>query len=208
MRIVSGVVAALLIYLFLANQEVIVGRRIVFADEVQTVLLPLLVLAYSAAGVARLVALPPLLVVVADVLFASLLFHGYPQLYAAYVSVRVPFAALTAAVAASSLQLTNKPVQAVLSTAALLVAGFASYSLFEGLEPLLGFSLSLPSFALFAILAATSLASAFEGEVFEWIRSERAFLISLLVLFTAYELAKPYLANRPGFLDFAEWFIV
>lgn len=216
-KLISGLGLAFAIYFFLLNQERLFGEVFVVADEMQRAALLTLIVAYSALASVerlnpfRLVLVPFILIVSSDITFNSLLSHGYPQYFVVYQSVRGYIAIFSGSFAFSYIRFTDKPLyQSLISTTSLGIAGLSSYYLFSYLSEVFGLpSLALPSLALFLILAVTALSTAFEGEVFQWIRSERTFLMLVLFILTFYTLAiKPQLSERPGIADFIEWSIV
>lgn len=216
-KLLFGLVLAFTLYFFLLNQEMLLGDVLVVADEMQRTILLTLIVAYSALASIerlnpfRLVLIPFVLIVSLDITFNSLLSHGYPQYFVVYQSVRGYVAIFSGSLAFSYTRFTDKPLyQTLISVASLVVAGLSSYYLFSYLSEIFGLpSLAIPSLALFLILAVTALSTAFEGEIFEWIRSERSFLILILFVLTFYSLAiKPELSDKPGIADFIEWMII
>ncbi|MBO8178980.1 MAG: hypothetical protein H0Z19_00635 [Archaeoglobus sp.] len=216
-KLLSGLVIAFSLYFFLLNQERLLGGVFVVADETQRAILLTLIVAYSALASLdrlsqfRLVLIPLLLIISLDIAFNSLLSLGYPQYFVVYQSMRWYIAIFSGSLAFSYIKLTDKPIhQTLISATSLVVAGLSSYYLFSYLSQVFGLpSLAIPSLALFLILAITAISTAFEGEVFQWIRSERSFLMLILFLLTFYSiLIKPMLSDRPGIADFIEWSIV
>lgn len=216
-RLVFSLAVAFALYFFVVNQSNLIGRTVIVADEFQISLLISMLAFYSLlasverVSTYRLAVLPFILIVIFDITFNSLLSLGYPQYYVVYQNLRTLLALFTGSLAFSYIKFTDHPIyQTAISVSALCVAAFSSYYLFTYLSEVLDVpSLALPSLALFLILAATILTSAFEGEVFEWIRSERSFFILILFILTFYALIiKPHLANRPGIADFLEWAVI
>jgi len=216
-RLIFGLAFAFFLYFFLHNQEILTGNVFVIADEMQKALLSIMIVAYSALASFerlshfRLVLIPLILIISLDVAFKSLLLHGYMQYFAVYQSVRWHIAILSASLAFSYIKFTDKQLhQTLISSASLAVAGFASYYLFSYLSQVFEIpSLAFSSLALFLILAITAISTAFEGEIFQWIRSERSFLVLILFILTFYSLLiKPLLSERPGIADFIEWSII
>ncbi|WP_202318801.1 hypothetical protein [Archaeoglobus neptunius] len=216
-KLVTGLSTVFVIYFILHNQKLIFGREYVAASEFQTVLLLTLIAVYAVISSLerlshfRLMLLPFILITLLDILFASLMFFGYPQYYVLYQTLRLPLAVFVGALAFSYIPLTeNQLYQSLISASSLVVAAIFSYILFSTLSSALDIpSVAIPSLVLFLIFAATALVNAFEGEVFEWIRSERSFLILILIILTVYSIIiKPYLSDRPGIANFFEWAVV
>jgi len=216
LRIISGVFLAFALYFVLLNQQMLFGRTYVVADEFQISILATLIIIHSVLTslererISQFGALlvPPLVVVVLDVLFHTLLFYGFPNYYVFYQSVRLFLAILIASVIFASISFTSRPIyQSAISATALLVAGISSYYLFSSISTLLGLpSLALPSLIFFIIFAITAFASGFENEFAVWLREERGFLAFMLLVLAGYAIIlKPYLVDRPGVSNFIEW---
>ncbi len=216
-KLITGISTAFVIYFIILNQALIFGKTYVAADEFQTASLTLLIIAYSFVASLekfsqfRLILIPFLLIIALDILFNSLLFVGYPQYYLVYQSLRLPLAVLVGSIAFSYVTFSTNPLyQSVISAASLAVAGMASYVVFSALSSAFGIpSLAIPSLALFIIFAVTSLSNAYEGELGEWIRNERSFLILILFILTFYAIIiRPAFSDRPGLANFFEWAVI
>ncbi len=216
-KLIGGIFTAFTIYFIILNQVLIFGKSYIAADESQTLSLVLLIILYSfIASIERfeqyrLILIPFLLITSFDILFNSLLLVGYPQYYLIYNSLRLPLTIFVGSIAFSYITFSTNPLyQSAISAASLTIAGVSSYVIFSGLSSTFGVpSLAIPSLALFLIFAITSLSNAYEGELAEWIRSERSFLILILAILTFYTLViRPLLYDRPGLANFFEWVVI
>ncbi len=158
---------------------------------------------------AKFKTLPAALAAVAltDIALYNLLVKGYSAVYLTYLPVRSFLAAVLLLLAASFIEFTTHPLrQSVISASALVLAGFIAFLLLSEI----GFqNLAIPAFAIFAVLAATSFATAFENEAAEILRSQRLFLLVLIFAVVIYALLiKPYVGERVGLANIVEWLIV
>ncbi len=219
LRIISGILLAFALYFILLNQEMLLGKAYLVADDFQISILATLIIVHSVlASLERerisqfgALLIPPLVVVVLDILFHTLLFYGFPNYYVLYQSMRLFLAILIASTVFASMTLTSRPIyQSAISATALLIAGISSYYLFSSISDLLGLpSLALPSLIFFIIFAITAFASGFENEFAVWLREERGFLAFMLLVLAGYTIIlKPYLTDRPGISNFIEWLTI
>lgn len=215
-NLIVGISMAIIMYFIALNQDIIFGRTFITTDEFQILTLVSLIILYSILASfgryrqLRLVLLPFFTIVTFDIIFKSLLFFGYPQYYLLYQTLRIPLAIFVGAVACSYITFTTNPIyQSSISAISLTLAGVSSYVIFSTLSSTFDVpSLAVPSLVLFVIFAITAISNAFEGEVAEWIRKERPFLLLILFILTVYVFIRPVLANRPGIANFFEWMIV
>ncbi len=200
-----------LLYSLTFVQSELVGRKFV-ADEQLIALGAIaasyyIISAFDRAARFRILLLPIMIVVAADIIFSSLLFLGLSHLYTLYSSIRSLLAIFLFALAISTVEFTKRSLyQAAVSAISLTVAGLTAYLMLANL----GFSnLALPALIVFLILAATSFATIFESEAAEILMKERAFIILLVIIVAFYILVvKPLLGERTGLANFVEWLIV
>ncbi len=211
-KIASGIVIVVVIQVLLTLQSVI-GKVIVHVNTTQLIILYGSILAYYALSATeryssfRALLVPPIVVVLADITFSNLVLHGIPYFYGQYIASRNLIIVTLFAIAAALVEYTEKPLyQAAISASCFVVAGISSYMLLNSL----GLSkFALPALIAFLIFAATAFSTAYGGEIAEFIRGQRGFLIGLVFVLAAYIFfVKPLLIGRPGIANYIEWLIV